>query len=205
MGKLDERILVVDRKELFDDEIFAFEGVRTRHGMINHFMRRFRKYREVRRGDAETNEAWKQIIPSVIIKRGDEVFVYKRLNAGGEERLHDQLSLTVGGHMNRINDVKDWGTNLIMNVQRELHEEVHIKGPNRLPEIVGILNDDSDEVGRVHIGIIFVLELQEGVEVEVRETDKLEGYWLRTRDLTKAGLFDALESWSKYIVEANLV
>jgi predicted NUDIX family phosphoesterase len=205
MGKNDEMILVVDRDDLFEGELFAFEGVETKKKMVNYYMRKFSKYREVRRGDAETNEAWKQPIPSVIIKRGEEVFVYKRLSGGGEERLHDQLSLTVGGHMNRINDVRNWNTNLVMNIQRELYEEVSILGPHKLPELVGILNDDTNEVGRVHIGIICVLELQEGVEVEVRETDVLEGYWLRAKDLTKAGLFDALESWSKYIVEADLV
>lgn len=202
---MDEKILVVDRETLFEQESLMFQGVQTNERIVTYLMKKFMHYEEVRRGDAETNEEWKQPIPSVIIKRGDEVFVYKRLRAGGESRLHDQLSLTVGGHMNRINDVQNWGTNLVMNVQRELYEEVAVEGPHKLPTLIGLLNDDSDEVGRVHIGILFVLEIPEGTKVSVREVDKLEGYWLRKQDLNKAGLFEAFESWSQIIVEAGVI
>lgn len=205
MGKMDEKILVVDREILFEQESLTFQGIQTNKRIVEYLMKKFMHYEEVRRGDAETNEAWKQPIPSVIIKRGDEVFVYKRLKAGGEARLHDQLSITVGGHMNRINDVHNWGTNLVMNVQRELYEEVSIVGPHKLPTRIGLLNDDSDEVGRVHIGILFMLDVPEGTEVSVRETDKLDGHWIRIKDLRKAGLFEALESWSQLIVEANVL
>jgi predicted NUDIX family phosphoesterase len=205
MDKMDEKILVVDREILFEQESLTFQGVQTNKHILTYLMKKFMHYEEVRRGDAETNEEWKQPIPSVIIKRGDEIFVYKRLKAGGESRLHDQLSITVGGHMNRVNDVRSWGTNLVMNVQRELYEEVSIEGPHKLPTLIGLLNDDSNEVGRVHIGILFMLEIPEGTKVSVRETNKLEGYWLRTKDMNKSGLFEALESWSQIIVNSEVL
>lgn len=198
MGKMDEIILAVDRKHLFHNEGMVFQGVLTNPRALDYFMTKFREYKEVRRGDVEQDSNWKQPIPSVILKRGDEVFVYKRLSAGGEARLHDSLSISVGGHMNRINDVRNWETNLIMNLQRELHEEVELSMPDNLqPELIGLINDDSNDVGLHHIGILYLLDLPIGCEVTVKETDQLEGYWLRIKDLTKAGLFEALESWSQ--------
>lgn len=202
MGKMDERILVVNRYDFFENNYFAFQGLETNKRVVNYLMKKFKKYTVMRRGDAEKNPEYKQPIPSVILRRGDEVFVYKRLKAGGEARLHDQLSITVGGHMNRLNDVRNWDVNLTLNMHRELEEEVNIE--NCLygePELIGLINDDENEVGQVHIGILYVLDLPDHAEVTVKETNKLEGYWIRTRDLTKTPLFESLESWSQFAVE----
>lgn len=206
MSKMDERILVVDRSHLFRNETLAFQGVLMDKDSVKYIMKRFKNYRVVRRGDAEENKALKQPIPYAIITRGDEVFVYKRLTGGGETRLHDSLSIGVGGHMNRTNDVRDWNTNLMINLYRELTEELEIvvDSPFEEPEIIGLINDDENEVGQVHIGILAVLNLPEDAEVTVRETDKLEGYWIRTKDLTKHTLFACLEPWSQIAVEALL-
>lgn len=201
MGKMDEMILVVDRDILFEGEALAFQGITTDKAHIKRIMRNFKQYKEVRRGDAEQDTTMKQPIPSVIIKRGDEVFVYKRLSAGGEARLHDQLSLTVGGHMNRINDVRDWTFNLEVNMHRELEEEVEITGLYDSPKLIGLINDDSNDVGEVHIGILYLLEISSHADVVVRETDTLEGCWIRTKDLNKAGLFEAFETWSQLATE----
>ena len=126
MGKMDEMILVVERAHLFENETLTFQGVLTDQENVKKIMKKFDAYKEMRRGDAEENPAYKQPIPYVILKRGNEVFVYKRLKGGGEKRLHEQLSIGVGGHMNRINDVHNWGTNLMMNMYRELNEEVYV-------------------------------------------------------------------------------
>jgi predicted NUDIX family phosphoesterase len=201
VGKMDERILVVDRNYLFENEELTFQGLLTDKEKIKPLMVKFMEFEEARRGDVETDKSWKQPIPSVIITRGDEVFVYKRLHGGGEERLHDQLSITVGGHMNRVNGIRNWGINLLKNVQRELYEEVSIVGKHTLPGLVGLINDDSNDVGLHHIGILFKLEIPDDTEVTVRETDQLEGYWIRKQDLTKSPLFEGLESWSKFALE----
>jgi predicted NUDIX family phosphoesterase len=203
MGKMDEQILAVDRAYLFEDELLTFQGVITDQKSVNHIMKKFKNYFEVRRGDAEENQDWKQPIPYAVLKRGDEVFVYKRLSGGGETRLHDQLSIGVGGHMNRINDIHNWNDNLKVNFYRELGEELDIKIRTVTPEpkIIGLINDDKDDAGLFHIGILMVLELPEHTEVTVRETEQLEGYWLRARDLTKSPLFESLETWSQFAVE----
>lgn len=202
MEKMDEMILAVDREFLFDSELLTFQGVLTNPQGVRRIEKRFRKYKEVRRGDAENDVTLKQPIPYAVIRRGDEVFIYKRLKAGGEIRLHDQLSIGIGGHMNRINDIRNWGDNLQINFFRELSEEIEIWGSVKLePKIVGLINDDEDDAGLFHIGILMILDLPEQAEVVVRETDKLEGYWIRAKDLTKAPLFEALETWSQFAVE----
>jgi predicted NUDIX family phosphoesterase len=203
MGKMDEMILAVERNYLFDDERLTFQGVITKEDPQYYgIMGRFKKYIEVRRGDAEVDSQWKQVIPYAIIRRGEEVFLYKRLKAGGEKRLHDQLSIGIGGHMNRINDVRNWDSNLLINFHRELFEELNINLPLSVePEVVGLINDDNSDAGLYHIGILMVLDIPEDVEVSVKETDQLEGYWVRAKDLTKSGLFESLESWSQFAAE----
>jgi predicted NUDIX family phosphoesterase len=200
MSNLDEQIMVVDRQHLFEEEELTFQGLLTAPKMIRYIMKKFEKYFEVRRGDAEVNEKWIQPIPYAIIKRGEEVFLYKRLKGSTEERLHEQLSIGVGGHMNRFGGIRNWDDNLIINMHRELHEELNFDVPNDYePEgtVLGLINDDSSEVSRVHIGILAILEIPSDVNVSVKETDKLEGYWVRIRDLKKSPLFEGLEGWSQ--------
>lgn len=202
MGKMDEMILAVDREYLFESELLTFQGVLTEPKEVKRIMKKFKKYKEVRRGDAEEDVTLKQPIPYAIIRRGEEVFVYKRLKAGGEARLHDSLSIGIGGHMNRVNDIYNWNDNLMINFHRELGEELYIHSDIRSePRIVGLINDDEDDAGLFHIGILMIIDLTTGTEVTVRETNKLEGYWLRIKDLRKSGLFEALETWSQFAVE----
>lgn len=200
MNKMDERILVVNRDDLFDNESLTFQGVITDTDSVMDIMGRFETFFEVRRGDAEENPEWKQPIPYVVIKRGESVFLYKRLKAGGETRLHDQLSIGIGGHMNHVSDV-GWSITLFNNMLRELHEEVRINNDGSFKqETLGLINDDSNDLSKNHIGILFVLEIPEEAEVTVRETDVLEGSWIRIRDLKKTPLFESLETWSQMVV-----
>lgn len=199
---MDEMILAVGRDRLFMNETLTFQGVLTDMRTVKNIMKNFFVYKEVRRGDVEEDVTFKQPIPYAIIKRGNEVFVYKRLSGGGETRLHDQLSIGVGGHMNRINDVRNWDLNLMINFYRELNEELDINVDDiPQPEIVGLINDDAGDAGLFHIGILMVLNLPEHAEVTVKETEQLEGYWLRISDLNKTPLFDNLETWSQFAVE----
>lgn len=208
MGKMDEMILAVERIYLFEDERLTFQGIVTDKNRVRVFMKKFRKYIEVRRGDAEVDSQWKQMIPYAVIRRGEEVFLYKRLKAGGEPRLHDQLSIGIGGHMNRINDIRGFNGVLMLNFYRELGEELDILSSQRHPiepKVVGIINDDHGDAGLYHIGILLVYDLPEHSEVSVRETDELEGYWVRIKDLQKAPLLNHLENWSKMVAEAEIL
>lgn len=200
MGKMDEVILAVDRETLFNHEGLTFQGILLSNELIDPIMERFNAWTALVRGDAEENPDFKQPIPYTIIKRGDEVFLYERLKAGGDKRLHNQLSIGVGGHMNPVDDIYNWEELLFINVYREIIEEVYIDREvlfDTPPKVFGLINDDSNEVGKVHIGILNVLEIPEDSDVSVLETDKLDGYWVRIQDLSKSPLFDRLENWSK--------
>lgn len=151
-----------------------------------------------RRGIAEENVNFKQPIPYVLIKRGDELYVYERLTGGGEQRLHSKLSLGLGGHMNEVLGATSMKEIIMENLKRELTEEVKIthEKPYTLTNI-GIVNDDVNDVGKHHICLLYMIELEETDDVEVLEVDQLRGYWAKIEDLKNE---ERLEEWSKISV-----
>lgn len=203
MSKMDEQILVVPVNKLFSEGEFYFQGTETNANFVKPIMDNIANNFEVmRRGDAEENPEFKQPIPYALLKRGHEIFVYERLKAGGEQRLHGNLSLGVGGHMNKLYDGATFALTLSDNMYRELAEEIQVIAPVA-PEadIVGFINDDTNEVGRVHIGILVVIHLHEEASVIVKETNKLKGSWISLEELKHPEVFDRLENWSKIAVE----
>lgn len=143
------------------------------------------------RPDAENDPGYKQIIPYVVLRRGDEIFMTRRLKKGGEARLHGLMSIGVGGHINPVDDV-DRENVLLRGLERELDEEVEIEHRGGLHP-VGFINDDTNGVGSVHLGLCYTLPV-EG-EVRVRETEKLEGGWTTAAELR--GNWDMLETWTQ--------
>ena len=152
-----------------------------------------REYEFMPRSEAEERPDFKQIIPYVILTQGDKVFVTSRLNKGGEARLHGKLSIGVGGHINPTDDTD----NLLMSgLWREIHEEVAIDDHGELVSC-GFINDDSNSVGSVHLGACFRL----GVcgTVSVRETEKLEGFWMTVPELRECR--ERMETWTQIALE----
>lgn len=146
------------------------------------------------RPEAETSLTHKQIISYVIIRRGDEIFSTRRLGKGGESRLHGLISLGIGGH---INPVDEDGDILEHGMRRELEEEVAISTEPLSLIPVGFINDDSNEVGRVHLGLLSVMDVPMHCEVTVRETEKLVGHWLPSASLPT--LTSEMETWSQMV------
>jgi predicted NUDIX family phosphoesterase len=142
------------------------------------------------RPTAEMSPEYKQIIPYVLIRRGESWFLLQRTQKQTEARLHHKLSLGIGGHINP--DTPD----LIDGLQKELEEEVGVEGDYEL-SFVGILNDDTTEVGSVHLGAVFVLDT-EG-EVHVRETEKMTGRWIAQSDLPP--LRENMETWTQIVYD----
>lgn len=142
------------------------------------------------RPTAERSPQYKQIIPYVLIRRGEAWFLLQRTQKQTEARLHHKLSLGIGGHINP--DTPD----LIDGLQKELEEEVGVEGDYEL-SFVGILNDDTTEVGSVHLGAVFVLEA--AGEVEVRETEKMSGRWVRPEELPP--LREQMETWTQIVYD----
>ncbi|MCG7318670.1 NUDIX domain-containing protein [Brevibacillus laterosporus] len=201
MSKMDEQILVVKRTNLFDNEKLVFQGIDKEPDRITKLMSNISThYTVMRRGDAEEDPSFKQPIPYVVIRKGNELFMYKRLSGGGEARLHDKLSLGTGGHMND-EDTNSFEEVLEMNLLRELEEELDIQAAEREFNTIGFINDDLEEVGKVHIGLLVTLDLDENAIVNVREIEQLEGKWTTIEELLQPDTYERLESWSKFVVD----
>lgn len=140
---------------------------------------------------AEEDPSYKQIIPYVVLTRKGLVFATRRLNKGGESRLHGKVSIGIGGHINPV-DETDRRSVLMKGLERELDEEVYIQRRGELMPR-GFINDDGNGVGAVHLGLCFSMEV-EG-EVSVKETEKLSGGWMSLQELR--GEFDNMETWSQ--------
>lgn len=152
-----------------------------------------REHEFLPRPEAEERSDHKQIIPYVILLQDDKVFVTRRLNKGGEARLHGKISIGIGGH---INPVDEEGNLLMHGLWREIHEEVKLEKHGELVPC-GFINDDSNSVGSVHLGACFALRV-EG-EVLVRETEKLEGLWMTLPELREN--YDSMETWTQIALE----
>ena len=151
----------------------------------NHFF--------IDRDVAEVSPEYRQIIPYVVIRHGDECFVLRRTRKQTEARLHDKVSLGIGGHINPGNDLR-------AGLQKELDEEVRVGCAHTL-SFVGILNDDSTEVGRVHLGAVYLLDATSR-DVEVLETEKMRGEWMPIATL--GGLRESMETWSAIVLDEVL-
>ena len=144
------------------------------------------------RPTAEESPAYRQIIPYVAVVRGDEVFATRRLNKGGESRLHGLMSLGVGGHINETDRAHgDWLMNCL---RREIEEEIDIADFGALT-LRGLINDSANTVGSVHLGFFFTLTT--AGEVFVRETEKLAGGFMPLASLPAHT--QEMETWSSII------
>jgi len=190
---MDEEVLVVPADVLFrDGEWFGFTTrMRTFHMILDD--PRFLEFRP--RRDVETDPSVKQLIPYAILKRGDEVFAYRRGKAGGEKRLHDLWSIGVGGHISREDG--DAGTKAYeVGFLRELDEEVQIVGDYH-HRILGLLYDPRTPVGAVHVGVVHIVEV--AGEVAGRDPS-LANASFRSLSVV-AQDFDRLETWSQFVIE----
>jgi len=143
------------------------------------------------RPTAELSPQYKQIIPYVAIRHGHSVFLLERTSKQTESRLHHKLSLGIGGHVNP--DVPT----LLGGLQKELEEEVQVDGDYEI-SFAGFLNDDTTDVGRVHLGAVYVLEAA-SKSVTIRETEKMTGSWVERDDL--AALRNRMETWSQIVYD----
>ena len=143
------------------------------------------------RPDAEKSPQFKQIIPYVVIRHGESYFVLRRLKKQTEARLHDKVSLGIGGHINPDTPA------VIDGLRKELDEEVTISSDYHL-RFVGLLNDDTTEVGQVHLGAVYFLEVSTP-DVVVRETEKMVGRWTPRAELP--AMREGMESWSQIVFD----
>ena len=199
MSKWDEQILVVNRKELFNNEENHFYGfIQKNDEKTKKIIDTFESYEVKRRGDMEEDSSYKQLIGYVLLKDANttEVLVYKRLVGGGEARLHGKASVGIGGHMNEV-EGKTIFEMLKINAARELNEEVGVSEEEALNNLhfIGLINDDKTEVGQVHVGVVYECKVDKS-KVEVKEDDTLVIKWM-TADEAKAE--ENYETWSEFL------
>ncbi len=143
------------------------------------------------RGEAEKDPSWKQIIPYLLMRDGQRLFLMQRTRAGGDARLHDLYSLGIGGHLNP----EDGG--VLEGLRREFHEEM-VADWEPQPQLIGLLNDDDVLVGQVHVGVVFEADAA-GRSLAIRETDKLSGRFV---DAAQAlTVYERMETWSQFLYD----
>ncbi len=168
--KDDERVLVVPTRLFREGGVFhgfSTEELARRDALFAPSATRF-----MRRGDAESDPEFKQLIPYIIFVCEDAatgrplVFAYRRGEGRGEKRLRSKRSVGVGGHINDVDavsapaDDSPFGTDLFSaGAAREIAEEVALGAPILRFDRVGLVNDDETEVGRVHLGVVCVATL----------------------------------------------
>jgi predicted NUDIX family phosphoesterase len=167
-----------------------WRGVRTHD--LEDVLAAFSAHGEFRmRAEVEDDPSFQQLIPYVVVRDADRIFLMRRLRAGGDTRLHDRYSIGVGGHIGTDDGGLDGG------LAREWAEELVADWSPDLRS-VGLLNDDTDPVGAVHLGVVYVADAA-GRPVSVRETHKLEGWFAPLTEVDALG--DRLETWSRLVLD----
>jgi predicted NUDIX family phosphoesterase len=193
-----ENVLVV-RRSLFD-QLGSFQGLNFEvQKYLDAFLSRGNNF-FLPRSEAEINPVYKQIIPYAVIAFEDSVAYYVRGKKAGERRLVAKGSIGIGGHMNETDeslfalDEEAYRAG----VEREINEEIKIDSPFE-DRIVALLNDDTTEVGRVHLGIVHVFRLTEQ-KVQKREAMITGLTFLPKEELLARR--EAMESWSQICLDS---
>lgn len=193
-----ENVLVI-RRSLFD-QLGAFQGLNfDPEKYLDAILSRGSNF-FIPRPEAESNPDYKQIIPYALLVFQNTVLHYVRGKKAGEQRLIAKGSIGIGGHMNEADeslfamDEQAYRAG----VEREVNEEIKIDTPFE-DRIVALLNDDSTEVGRVHLGIVHVFKLAEP-NVEKREAMITGLTFLPKNELLVRR--ETMETWSQICVDS---
>ena len=153
------------------------------------------------RHEVEQDPGFKQLIPYVIFRyrQGDhvQVFQYTRGKGQGEGRLHSKCSIGIGGHIS-ADDQRDGNAPYAEGMRRELAEEVEIDTPYH-EHCAGLINDDQTEVGRVHLGVVHIFDV-ERASVRPREPDILEAGFRPIEAIRASSA--RFETWSQICIDA---
>lgn len=187
----NENILVVQRAKLFPSQ--AFQGLSTI--ATESVLETIEAHKEFKlRPAMEEDPTYKQIIPYLIFKHQDRYFLMQRKSTSSEQRLKNKYSLGIGGHMRQEDmgpqsSIFDWA-------KREFEEEIEYSG-NLTIATLGVLNDDSNPVGQVHLGLVLLLE---GDSPNIKVRSELKSGHLVT-SLECLDFYQDLESWSQIIFD----
>jgi predicted NUDIX family phosphoesterase len=190
IDKQDELILVVKRTKLFEHE--SWQGLQkidpeSYVELIN------REKEFLPRSLMELDPAYKQIIPYLVFTYDNKYFLMQRQSQSTEQRLKNKYSLGIGGHI-REEDIA--GKTLFDWAAREFEEEVNYTGQYAI-EALGILNDDSNAVGQVHAGFVFLMH---GNSADISVKSELKSGNLYSLDEC-AEFYDNMETWTQIVFD----
>jgi len=194
----NENVLVITR-QLFD-ELGTFDGFsanpdRYLRAIFNPDNNLF-----LSRDEAEEDPSYKQIIPYAIFRYEDRYLHYVRGGGSGEQRLAAKGSIGIGGHVNDTDFQASgsMGKDLYLaGVEREINEELKIEA-KYTQEIVGLINDDSNDVGKVHLGIVHLFDLR-SPKVTSNEDNITDVEFLSEDKLKQR--YERMETWSQLITK----
>ena len=185
-----ENILVVKRSTLFS--VPAPQGLLAYRPNYLDIINQAKEF--LPRPEMEEDTTYKQIIPYLIFRYKDGYFLMQRCSTSSEQRLKNKYSLGIGGHM-RQEDMKE-GATIFDWAQREFKEEIDYNG-NCTVTPLGLLNDDSNAVGQVHVGLVLLLE---GDSADIKVRSELKSGQLYTLDECR-GFYSDMESWSQIVFD----
>jgi predicted NUDIX family phosphoesterase len=190
-----EQVLVIERKVVEKIGMFeglAFDAERYLNEIFVPGVPRF-----MLRSEAEKKPSYKQLIPYVIMSHEGRYLSYVRGKRAGESRLVAKRSIGIGGHINPIDNMPlfnvDFYETYLTAVEREVEEEVTVE-TGHTNSIVALLNDESNEVGSVHLGIVHYWDL-DSPKVEKREQMITQMSFMTIEELEQVR--DTLETWSQ--------
>ena len=197
MKNSDEQVLVVARS-LFD-ELGSFQGLCAEP---DRYLPKFLEPQNnffLSRASAEEDPDYKQIIPYAIFHHNGRFLHYVRGGGSGEQRLAAKGSIGIGGHINSDDEKKSSlsSDTYSIGVEREIDEELNIIGAHR-QKIVALINDDSNDVGAVHLGVVHLFDLDSD-QVTPNEADIGELSFFTAEQLQDRR--DSLETWSQICVD----
>ena len=187
--------VMVFKKEILEN-IGYFEGITFN---IKNYIKAIideKNYAYMLREKAEISNEYKQIIVYGLLKYKNQFLSYRRGIKLKEKRLFKKYSIGIGGHIS-TNDPIMFNTPFDQALKREISEEVYIKEKYSM-KTVGMINDDSDSVGKVHIGIIYLINIQDK-KVEAKEKSINEIDFFSIKKLSEN--IDMYENWSKICIE----
>lgn len=194
-----EQVLVIERSVF--EQVGLFQGITFE---VDRYLDAFFRAgvpRFMLRSKAETDPSFKQLIPYVMIAHQGKMLSYVRGKRAGETRLVGLRSIGIGGHINPVDHESSINTDFRdayrSAVEREVAEEINVDSTHR-DSVVALLNDDSNEVGQVHLGIVHLWEL-EAPKVSKREQMITQMTFMTPAELQTAR--DTLETWSQLCLD----
>ncbi|MEZ6047245.1 MAG: NUDIX domain-containing protein [Planctomycetaceae bacterium] len=151
------------------------------------------------RNEMEDDPSYKQLIPYCIFRFDGKIFYYRRGGTSGESRLKKKRSIGIGGHISSLDSHAE--SVYREGMRREIEEEVDLTA-EYTETCVGMINDDETEVGRVHLGVVHVFEL-ESAKVRPREESIQETGFATPEELRQE--LDDFETWSQICLKELLV